>query len=98
MGLRSPFDPRPRARNGIGRKLKAFWGELETRAAKSTRAVETRRVVSPSNGLEYTEGWYNPRRRQPTLGYLSPIESGRATATKSVIRHVVLQTSTAATS
>lgn len=27
--------------------------------------------------FEYIEGWYNPRRRHSTLGYLSPIESER---------------------
>jgi putative transposase len=27
--------------------------------------------------FEYIEGWYNPRRRHSTLGYLSPIEFER---------------------
>jgi len=46
--------------------------ELINRRAWPTRA-ETRSAV-----FEYIEGWYNPRRRHSTLGYLSPAQYERA--------------------
>jgi hypothetical protein len=35
------------------------------------------RAAARSAIFEYIEGWYNPRRRHSTLGYLSPIEFER---------------------
>jgi putative transposase len=35
------------------------------------------RAVARAAIFEYIEGWYNPRRRHSTLGYLSPIEFER---------------------
>ena len=46
--------------------------ELINRRAWPTRA-QTRSAV-----FEYIEGWYNPRRRHSTLGYLSPAQYERA--------------------
>jgi transposase InsO family protein len=43
-------------------------GELIYRHTWPTRA-EARTAV-----FEYIEGWYNPRRRHSTLGYLSPAD------------------------
>ena len=46
--------------------------ELINRRPWPTRA-EARSAV-----FEYIEGWYNPRRRHSTLGYLSPAECEQA--------------------
>ena len=35
------------------------------------------RAAARTAVFEYIEGWYNPRRRHSTLGYLSPIEFER---------------------
>jgi putative transposase len=46
--------------------------ELIYRYTWATRA-EARTAI-----FEYIEGWYNPRRRHSTLGYLSPAEHEQA--------------------
>ena len=46
--------------------------ELINRRSWPTRA-EARTTV-----FEYIEGWYNPRRRHSTLGYLSPAQYEQA--------------------
>ena len=35
------------------------------------------RAAARTAVFEYIEGWYNPRRRHSTLGYLSPVEFER---------------------
>jgi len=39
--------------------------------------ADASRSTQRSAIFECIEGWYNPRRRHPTLGYLSPIEFER---------------------
>jgi putative transposase len=44
---------------------------------KIYRQSDPTRAAARTAVFEYIEGWYNPRRRHSTLGYLSPIEFER---------------------
>ena len=44
---------------------------------KTYRQSWPTRAAARTAIFEYIEGWYNPRRRHSTLGYLSPIEFER---------------------
>ncbi len=54
------------------KRMESFFSSLKTErpAAKIYRT----RAQAKADGFDYIEGFYNPRRRHSTLGYLSPME------------------------
>ena len=51
--------------------IESFWSTMQRELLD--RRTWTSRTELASAMFEWIEGWYNPRRRHSTLGYLSPV-------------------------
>ena len=74
--------PRPGSRSRWGRSAIAMTTPSARPSTPASRtpglpAIRPTRAAARTAIFEYIEGWYNPRRRHSTLGYLSPIEFER---------------------
>ena len=59
--------------------MESFFGTLQ-RELLDRRSWTTRTELA-SAIFEWIEGWYNPRRRHTSLGYLSPVDYERRPTT-----------------
>jgi putative transposase len=52
--------------------MESFFSSLKTE--RTARKTYRTRDEAKANLFDYIERFYNPKRRHPTLGYLSPME------------------------
>ncbi len=52
--------------------MESFWSTLKMERISRTRLTDPRSVHRAT--FEYIEGFYNPRRRHSSIGYLSPLD------------------------
>ena len=52
--------------------MESFWSTLKMERISRTKLTDAQSVRRAA--FEYIEGFYNPRRRHSSIGYLSPLD------------------------